>query len=79
MLLAVALGNALAVLDSERLILGGGLLSRTPTLRALVETALMVVAPLPVLAKLDIVDAELGDSAGIVGAAALAAGGVSLI
>ncbi len=78
-LLAVALGNALAVLDSERLILGGGLLSRTPTLHALVETALMVVAPQPVLAKLDIVSAELGDSAGIVGAAALAAGGVSLI
>lgn len=78
-LLAVALGNALAVLDSERLILGGGLLSRTPTLQALVETALMVVAPQPVLANLDIASAELGDSAGVVGAAALAAGGVSLI
>lgn len=78
-LLAVALGNALAVLDSERLILGGGLLSRTPTLQALVETTLMVVAPQPVLAHLDIAAAELGDSAGIVGAAALAAGGVSLV
>lgn len=78
-LLAVALGNALAVLDSERLILGGGLLSRTPTLQALVETALMVVAPQPVLANLEIAAAELGDNAGIVGAAALAAGGVSLV
>lgn len=72
-LLAVALGNALAILDSERLVLGGGLLSRTPTLFHLVETALMVVAPQPILAKLDIVEAELGDSAGLVGAAALAA------
>ena len=78
-LLAVALGNALAVLDSERLVLGGGLLSRTPTLYTLVETALMVVAPQPILAKLDIVEAELGDSAGIVGAAALAAAGVSIV
>lgn len=78
-LLAVALGNALAVLDSERLILGGGLLSRTPTLYALVETTLMVVAPHPILDRLDIAPAELGDSAGIVGAAALAAGGISLL
>lgn len=78
-LLAVALGNALAVLDSGRLILGGGLLSRTPTLYTLVETALMVVAPQPIAANLEIVAAELGDSAGIVGAAALAAAGVSLV
>jgi glucokinase len=78
-LLAVALGNALSILDSERLILGGGLLSRTPTLYALVETTLMVVSPQPILAKLDIVAAELGDSAGIVGAAALAAGGISIV
>ncbi len=78
-LLAVALGNALALLDSERLVLGGGLLSRTPTLYSLVETTLMVVAPHPILERLDIVEAELGDSAGLVGAAALAADGVSLI
>ncbi len=74
-LLAVSLGNALALLDSELLVLGGGLLSRTPTLRELVETAVMVVAPAPTLQKLDIVEAELGDNAGLVGAAALAAAG----
>jgi glucokinase len=78
-LLAVALGNALALLDSERLVLGGGLLSRTPMLFSLVETALMVVAPQPVLENLSIVEAELGDSAGLVGAAALAADGISLV
>jgi hypothetical protein len=60
-------------------VLGGGLLSRTPMLFELVETALMVVAPQPILAKLDVVAAELGDNAGLVGAAALAADGISCI
>jgi predicted NBD/HSP70 family sugar kinase len=78
-MLAVSLGNALCVLNSERLVLGGGLLSRTPTLQHLAETALMVVAPQAVIAPLDIVSAELGDNAGMVGAAALAASGVSTI
>ncbi|HEX8110951.1 MAG TPA: ROK family protein, partial [Kofleriaceae bacterium] len=39
-LLAVALGNALAVVNSERLILGGGVLGRTPALRAMTEVGL---------------------------------------
>jgi len=78
-LLAVALGNALAILNSELLVLGGGLLSRTPTLFQLVETALMVVAPAPILEPLAIVPAELGDEAGLVGAAALAESGISII
>ena len=43
------------------------------------ETALMLVPPPPHLDGLDIVMAELGDNAGLVGAASLAQGGVSII
>jgi glucokinase len=78
-LLAIALGNALVILNPERLILGGGLLSRTPMLCELVETALMVVPPRPHLEPLSIAMAELGDTAGLVGAAALARDNVSIV
>ncbi len=78
-LLAVALGNALAVLNSERLVLGGGLLGRTPVLFDLVETTLLLAAPLATTERLVVVRAELGDDAGLVGAAALARDGTSLI
>lgn len=78
-LLAVALGNALAVLNSERLVLGGGMLGRTPALYAQVLARLPEVAPVASMERLTIVPAELGDDAGLVGAAALAAAGVSLI
>jgi glucokinase len=78
-LLAVSLANALAVLNSERLVLGGGLLSRTPTLVSMTDIALRIVAPPPVLEPLTIAMAELGDDAGVVGAARLAAAGVSLV
>lgn len=73
-LLAVALGNALAVLNSERLVLGGGVLARCPTLFDLVVTTLHLAAPAPCIEHLSIVAAELGDDAGLVGAAALARG-----
>jgi glucokinase len=72
-LLAVALGNALALLNSERLVLGGGVLSRCPTLVDLVVTTLHLAAPAACVERLSIVMAELGDDAGLVGAAALAA------
>ena len=78
-LLGVVLANAAAVLNPERLVLGGGLLGRTPLLYDLVETALTVAAPVPILERLDVVPAELGDDAGLVGAAALARDGVSII
>jgi glucokinase len=77
-LLAVTLGNALAVLNSERLVLGGGLLSRTPTLVSLVDISLRIVGPPPSLEPLTIAMAELGDDAGVVGAARLAAAGVAV-
>jgi len=78
-LLAVSIGNALAVLNAERLILGGGVLGRTPTLRAMTEIDLMLVAPAASLEPLTIAVAELGDEAGLVGAARLARDGVSII
>jgi len=78
-LLSVALGNALAILNSQRLILGGGLLGRTPGLRAMTEIDLMLVAPPASLEPLTIAVAELGDDAGLVGAARLARDGVSII
>jgi glucokinase len=78
-LLAVSLANALAVLNSERLVLGGGLLSRTPTLVSLTDIALRIMAPPPTLEPLTVAMAELGDDAGLVGAANLAAAGVSRV
>ncbi|MFN0246184.1 MAG: ROK family protein [Kofleriaceae bacterium] len=78
-LLAVALGNAIAVLNPQRLVLGGGLLSRTPTLYEQVVTMLTLVAPVASMEPLSIALATLGDDAGIVGAAALAAAGVSIV
>lgn len=78
-LLAVTLGNAVAVLNPERLILGGGLLGRTPTLYELVVTATFVATPVACAEPLSIVPAVLADDAGLVGSADLAAAGVSLI
>jgi glucokinase len=78
-LLAVALGNTIAVLNPERLVLGGGLLGRTPTLYELVVAMLPLVAPVASMEPLTIAEAMLGDDAGIVGAAALAANDISIV
>jgi glucokinase len=78
-MLAVTLGNAVAVLNPERLVLGGGVLGRCPTLYTLVTTTLMIAGNAPSLELLTIAAAELGDDAGIVGAAHLAGRGVSII
>ena len=78
-LLAVALANAIAVLNPERLVLGGGVLARCPTLYDLVCASLEVAAPIAALEALTIAPAELGDDAGLIGAASLAAAGVSLL
>jgi glucokinase len=78
-LVAVALANAVAVLNPERLVLGGGVLARCPTLYQLVVTAFTVAAPVPSLEPLTVVQAELGDDAGLVGSARLASTGVSII
>jgi glucokinase len=78
-LLAVTLGNAIAVLNSSRLVLGGGFLGRAPTLYELVVSTLPIVTPVASMAPLSIALAELGDDAGLVGSADLAANGTSLI
>ena len=78
-ILAVALGNAVSILNPERLVLGGGMLGRTPTLYHLVEIALTLAVPRPSLEPLSVVPAVLGDDAGLVGSAHLAKTGVSLI
>lgn len=78
-LLAVALGNAITVLNTGRLVLGGGLLGRTPVLYELVTLALDLVMPRASREPLTVAAAELGDDAGLVGASALAAAGISII
>ena len=72
-LLAVTLGNAVAVLNPERLVLGGGVLARCPTLYRLVTEAMAETTNGPSWGPLSVVLAELGDDAGLVGAAHLAA------
>jgi glucokinase len=78
-LLAVTLGNALAVLNSERLVLGGGVLGRTPALRGMTEARLRAIAPPASVERLTVAVAELGDDAGPLGAAQLARDGVSIL
>ncbi|MGE5186424.1 MAG: ROK family protein, partial [Acidobacteriota bacterium] len=78
-LIAVALANAIAVLNPERLVLGGGVLARCPTLYQLTVASLEVAAPVAAMETLTIVQAELGDEAGLVGSARLASAGVSII
>jgi glucokinase len=70
-LLGVALANAVTVLNPGKLILGGGVLSRTPVFREHVIGAFEVAANAPALEKLEILDAALGDDAGLVGSALL--------
>ncbi|HUH01385.1 MAG TPA: ROK family protein [Kofleriaceae bacterium] len=71
-LLGVALANAVTMLNSERLILGGGVLSRTPILREHVLTAFDIATNPPARAAVTVVEAALGDDAGLVGSALLA-------
>lgn len=71
-LLGVALANAVTMFNPQRLILGGGVLSRTPVLREHVVTALEVAINPPARDSVIVEDAQLGDDAGLVGSALLA-------
>jgi glucokinase len=71
-LLGVTLANAVALLNPDRLVIGGGVLSRTPLFREQVLAALAVACPVALFEPLTVVDAALGDDAGLVGAALLA-------
>jgi glucokinase len=78
-LLGVTLAGAICLLNPDCLVLGGGMLGRTPVLREQVIAALTVAAPSALTDPLTIVDAILGDDAGLVGSALLALRGVSRI
>jgi glucokinase len=71
-LLGVALANAVTLLNPSHLILGGGVLARAPILKEHVIMAFEVAVNNPALEELEIVDAALGDDAGVVGSALLA-------
>jgi glucokinase len=71
-LVALALANAITLLNPGRLVLGGGMLSRMPVLREHIVAGLEVVTNPPALAELEIVDAALEDDAGLLGSALLA-------
>ncbi len=74
-LLGAALANTCTSFNPEVLVLGGGVLRHAPVLRTMaVESCMRLVNP-PARAGLQIVDAALGDNAGLVGAALLAARG----
>lgn len=73
-LLGVALANAVTLLNPNRLILGGGVLSRTPVLREYAIAAFEVAVNPPAQDGLVIEDAALGEDAGLVGSALLALG-----
>lgn len=79
MLLGVAIGNALAVLNPERLVLGGGVFSRTPALCTMTGGMAVAAAPMASVESLTVENAELGDDAGLIGAARLARDGVSIV
>jgi len=71
-LLGVVLANAVTLFNPQRLILGGGVLSRTPVLREHAIAALEVAVNPPASETLEIENAILGDDAGLVGSALLA-------
>lgn len=72
-LLAGALASAICLLNPARLVLGGGMLTRTPVLRQRVVDALPAMLTRAQLDPLTIVDTALGDDAGLLGSALLAA------
>jgi glucokinase len=71
-MLGVVLANAVTLFNPQRLILGGGVLSRTPVLREYAIAALELAVNPPAEESLTVVNALLGDDAGLVGSALLA-------
>jgi glucokinase len=65
------LADLVTVLNPDRLILGGGVLSRTPRLLGMTTESVRAQANPPALAGLQILAAERGDDAGILGSALL--------
>jgi glucokinase len=73
-MLGLAIANAVTLLNPGRLVLGGGVFSRTPVLRDHVLAAFEAAVNPPAREGLQIVEAELHDTGGLVGAALLASG-----
>lgn len=71
-MLGLAIANAVTLFNPERLVLGGGVFSRTPVLRDHVLAAFETAVNPPAREGLQITEAQLGDSGGLVGAALLA-------
>jgi glucokinase len=71
-MLAATLSNAVMLLNPARLVLGGGVMSRTPVFREHIIAAIQVGTIPACMDELEIVEAELGDDAGLVGSARLA-------
>lgn len=72
-LLGSAVAAAVTLLNPQRVVLGGGVLLRSPTLLELVEWRVRGETSRSAAAALELARAELGDDAGVVGAALLGA------
>jgi glucokinase len=70
--LALAIANQLTVLNPARLILGGGVLSRTPGLLQRIREGVTAWTNANARASVTVVTAELGDDSGLIGAGLLA-------
>jgi glucokinase len=73
-LLGLALANAVTLLNPARLVMGGGVWQGAPELRRRTGARLFEFVNQPSREGFDVVDTGLGDSAGMLGAAALIAG-----
>jgi glucokinase len=72
-LLGMALANAVTTLNPSRLVMGGGVWQGAPELRRRVQARFFDFVNQPSREGFEIVDTRLGDSAGMLGAAALIA------
>jgi len=74
-LLGMALGNAVTLINPSRLVMGGGVWQGAPELRRRTIARLFELINQPSREGFEIVDTALGDTAGMLGAAALIAQG----
>jgi len=74
--LALAVANQVTVLNPSRLILGGGVLNNAPAMRDRVRDGVARFSSRTSAAAVRVVQSELGDDSGIIGAALLATRGL---
>jgi len=74
-MLGVQIANVVTLLNPARLILGGGVLTGMPGLKARAIDWIRRATGRPQLARLTVLDAALGDDAGLIGAGLLALAG----